>query len=559
MNEKDSIIDEGSIILSYTFKYEENIIQDIKNKEGKNKVFSKMPKIGNLLSYADRILDESIEYNYPQLENKEIVLRIDNDFFPLHISYAKIAFFQNNMAILYFKIDLKKLTLLTLYKINRALTQFYMKEKNEDVSLYFGSKKIQGIKIQLSDFQQDLEKNCQKLKEYETIKNSIDIEVERFTTVYKNNYFKINKYMDSINNRPMIRIDIIKNNAFTKQLLTKYYPIYSPYQEDSKKAYPLSDIKIDGFSGRVGIIEGEKQLLEEVQQCQNKEKRHYCYFENQLRLVEKKANEENKIEFIHYDTFITSLILKFVAVNDRVKLYDNFNPTATSNLHSYITLVSNDINLKKVYEENFVNFEPLLNMKKHHGQTIIKPDFFKIYQSQADILTIGNAHSIVHILDKESKHIKNNKETIHYYIYIYTVLQRNFMLNIINSSIVNINKIGESNASIFDIKHNYKHLSDTIDKYNTFLTNYNFEVLSNSPSVNGSYEFFRKCNEVSKLASQWSTISYKLGNWKNILSIILQKHPGYFLFILGLAGIGIKIFNRILDIVLDIVFNFFTI
>ena len=185
-----------------------------------------------------------------------------------------------------------------------------------------------------------------------------------------------------------------------------------------------------------------------------------------------------------------------------------------------------------------------LNSKASKGDKITKSDFFEVYQSQADMFTLGNSHSIVHILDKKAKDIKNNKETTHFYTYLLTTVQRNFILNIINSSIVNINNLGEKTSSISDVKHTFLQLLNTMDKFNTFLTNYNFKVISNSSSVDNSYNFFRECNEVDKLTSQWTAISFKINNWKKILSHILQKRPVYLFGLLALAGVLLKVFNQ---------------
>ena len=368
--------------------------------------------------------------------------------------------------------------------------------------------------------------------------NSTEKSISKYTDIFTDKSIKLAKFES--NGEFIIKITPLMINEFTQTILDYYYPIYTPYISDEIKEYPLSSEKVDDLRGRVGIIEKEKEQIR-CQDC----KRHYLYFEKQLELVNKKKEQENKFEFVHYDTFITSLILKYVAVNTRLKYYDNFNPISTSYINSYITLVCDGI--ADEYKNNFILFEPLLNSKGSKGENITNSDFFNVYQSQADMFTLGNSHSIVHILDKRAKDIKNNKETTHFYTYMLTTVQRNFILNIISSSIVNINNIDNKTASVSDIWHTFKQLSNTLDKFNMFLTNYNFKVISNNSSVDNSYNFFRECNEVDKLTSQWSSISSKMNDWKSILSHILQKRPVYLFVLFAMIGIIIKTFNHITD------------
>jgi hypothetical protein len=532
---------DGSIILSYSFIYDEESVP----------TGGDLPKVENLLSYADRVFEKNRIYKYENLKDnyfEDIVLRVEGrkfETFKLRVEDVNILFFQDNIAILYIKITPSTKDLKSLYKINRALTQFYTKQKSNDAFIYFGKEKFEDIKISLQQFQEHLGeflqnekiKNANRQLCEDMLKATKNV-VSTYQEVFKHKSLQLATYL-SKEREEMIKIELLEINEFTQMLLDTYYPTYTPYISQDKKEYPLSGEKIDDFSGRVGIVEEEREALEKQES-----QRHYLYFENQLKLVNKSA-KEGKYEFVHYDTFITSFILKYVAVNSRLKYYDNFNPLSTSYINSYITLVCEGI--EDEYENNFISFEPLVNSKASKGKKITNSDFFNTYQSQADMFTIGNSHSIVHILDKNVENLKNNKETTHFYTYLLTTTQRNFILNIISTSIVNINNIGDQKVSLKDTIHNFQQLTKTLDKYNTFLTNYNFKIISNSSSVDNSYNFFRKCNEVDKLTSQWSAISFKMKDWKSILSHILHKKPLYLFGIMMIALALLNVFNHIIN------------
>ena len=167
-------------------------------------------------------------------------------------------------------------------------------------------------------------------------------------------------------------------------------------------------------------------------------------FENQQKI----AQEKVIFNFIHCDTFISSMVMPYLKKNNGTLYYDNFNPIATNYVNSYITLTCDSETLNDEYENNFVSFEPLVSSKTSKGSKITQADFFDIYQSQADMFTLGNSRNIVHILDTKAKGIKGNKEHDHFYVYLLTSVQKTFMLNIINSSIV---QNQDNKASMFKI------------------------------------------------------------------------------------------------------------
>ena len=561
MSAEVKIID-GSIILSYSFIYDESKVEE--NAD--------LPKIENLLSYADRIFEQTKVYEFDKECNayfKDIVLRIEGKKFvtyKLRIDYVKTLFFHDNIAVLYMKIIPATKDLKDLYNINRALTQFYSKQKSNESYIYFGKKTLDEIKIPLDEFEKFVddfvktkntgEKFQQKdIKFCEEILEASKKEIKNYEEILSTKALKLAKYTDKDTKKLMIKVTPILLNGFTQVLLDRYYPVYTPYKSQEQRDYPYSGENHDGFKGQVGPLEKEKTSIENqnknmFKSIKEEYNRHYLYYENQYKLVNQRYDDESIFEFIHYDTFITSLILKFVKQNKRLMYYDNFNPISTNYINSYITLVCD--NLDGEYENNFLSFEPLLNSKASKGKKITNSDFFHIYQSQVDIFTLGNSHSILHLIDKDAKDIKNNKETTHFYTYMLTTIQRNFILNIITSSIVNINNIENSTINM---KDSYKQLSSTLNKYNMFLTNYNFKIISNSASVDNSYNFFRKCNEVDKLAAQWSSISFKLKDFKSIISHILYKSPKKLALFILIFIVGFNLFNRLVNAFLDCVLN----
>ena len=153
MGDSVKIVD-GSIILSYSFIYDEESISKV----------STLPKIENLLSYADRIFEKNRIYKYDNIKNsyfEDVVLRIDGakyQTYKLRIEDINILFFQNNTAILYIKIKPSNKDLTSLYKINRALTQFYAKQKSGNTSIYFGKEELSEIKISQEKFKEHITK-----------------------------------------------------------------------------------------------------------------------------------------------------------------------------------------------------------------------------------------------------------------------------------------------------------------------------------------------------------------------------------------------------------------
>ncbi len=541
----DINIEDGSIILSYSFIYDEDTVKKINVDE------NELPKIENLLSYTDRLFANNKIKKY---DKETVFLYFKETIYKLKIDDMNILFFENKIAILYIKLLSKDFSnLKKLYNINKALTNFYTKKN--DSYLYIGEENPSEIKLPIKEFETKIQGMQEEkiidapcsdiitaLKETEILKNKV---------IYENDAIKIKKIQND--NELKIYTTIKKYNKFTKTFSEGHHLFYNPHDED-KKAYPINDA-YKKFKGRVGFSCDEQNKITE----QNKEfdldkecNRHYLYFDNQKILTEKKRKKEHIFDFIHYDTFITSLIMEYVKPNEGFQYYDTFNPGATSYINSYITLKCDSEVINKEYTNNFVSFEPILSSKTSKGKKITNPDFFNIYQSQADIFTIGNSHNIVHIIDKDvDSNMKTNKEKDHFFVYLLTSMQRSFILNIINSSIVNINNLEKNNFNPSKIRKTYQKLSDALDDYNSYLTNVNFKVISNNSSVDSSYSFFRKCNEIDKLTSQWDIVSLKFNGWKSILSHVLNKHPTIFILTIVTFGLVIKLANTGVNALLE--------
>lgn len=534
-------IESGSIILSYSFIYDPQKIQD-------DDCSNELPKIENLLSYADRIYEKNRLYDFNILDNKkskEVFLKIENknsanlSLYKLKIEYVKILFFQDNIATLYLKVIPNTKSLQDYYEINRALTQFYAKQKGYEAYIYAGEQSKLEIKISEQEFIEllqvkEVEKDSQKYID------ALDKEVPNGRVIFEDKSVVLKK--TKIKEEPYIIVKPLQIKGLTKIIVKKYYPNYIPDEDESIKSINHE------YPERIALTKKEKAKFKNEKLVP----RHYFEFKDQIDSVNSKYQKYNSYEFLHYDTFITSFIIKFVAENTGFKYYDNFNPIATNYINSYITIECN--NLDEEYKNNFVLFEPLINSKISQGKQIVQTDFFHVYQSQSDTFTIGNSHAILHLLDKNSKNIKTNKEETHFHIYMLTSVQRNFILNIINTSIVNISGFDKKDFTLKNLYHTFHYLVDTVDKYNTFLTDYNFQVISNSSSVDNSYSFFRKCNEVDKLASQWNSISFKVKDWKSILEHILQKRPSLFFLAILIAGVGLKTLNSIIDYIWHFIF-----
>jgi len=532
MSTNINIEDGGSMILSYNFIYNESIFKEMKINE------NRLPKIENLLSYTDRLFTNNKIIKY---DKQLIFLYVKGSLYKLKIDDMNILFFENKIAILYIKLSSKDFSdIQKLYKINKALTNFYTKKN--DSYVYIGKNDPLLIKLPIEKFKTQI-KNIDR--EYsDTIIKALENKIPENKIVFDDEYIQIK----SIQNEKEIIVHacIKKYNKFTETFSLENYSLYNPHNKD-KRDYPFSDEHKE-FKGRVGFSKDEQEKIIK----QNKEfdldntyNRHYMYFEQQKKLVNNKKEKEHIFNFIHYDTFITSLILEYIDTNESFQYYDTFNPRATSYINNYISLTCNSNVINKEYEKNFISFEPLISSKTIKGGKITNPDFFNIYQSQADIFTIGNSHNIVHIIDKNASNgVQNNKEKDHFFVYLLTCMQRSFILNIINSSIVNINNLEHGKLNLKEIRKTYSKLSKALNNYNNYLTNVNFHVISNSSSVDSSYSFFRKCNEIDKLTSQWNIVSKKFHDWKSILSHVLSKHPVISFLTIITFGLIIKLINN---------------
>ena len=520
-------IEYGSIILSYSFIY---------NQEKVKKCKDTLPKVENLLSYVDSLFKNNKIHKY---DKQKVYLYQNEKIYTLSIEKMEIIFFEDSVdiATLYIKLVPDNVDLKELYHINRALSRFYSKEA-KDRFIYLGSDP-RNIKLSLEEFKS----NIQELIELDetlvqTLLESIETkEIPKNKIIFKDENIELKKIVTS--NGVSLDFKTIKESKFTKAFCKLNYTFYNPHETKIKKkcCYPFNGDN-QGFPGRVGFDKDEYQeICSNNSVCDQEHNRNYLYFNKQKEIAQKLRKEQGIYEFIHYDTFITSLITEYVKPNEGFMYYDTFNPTGTSYINSYITLSCDSKTLNDEYDKNFISFEPLISSKVVVGNTIKRDDFFKTYQSQADMFTLGNSHNIVHIVDTKAKDIISRKENVHFYVYLLTVVQRNFILNIITSSIINIKDVETKNIRIKDIFHSYKKLSATLDNFNTFLTNYNFKVISNSSSVDNSYEFFRECNEIDKLSSQWGTVSSKFKDWKSVLAHILRRNPALLfggVFIIGL-------------------------
>jgi len=488
-------IDENnSIILSYHFLYDNTIVmKGIKDKT----IINNNLEYENLLNYVDRLYSKNKIFEFKNISGNKLFI-LNNKYKLLHelkIIKIYIQFFSNNIAFLNIELNSNEKDISRLYDINKRLTSFYTKK------------------------------------------------VETYITIGDDNLHKIDK-------------KCVKNN------LKDYVNLYNPDINKKPNDYPFSNNNdLKHFKGRVGPSSEEKYCITiDNDNILNDNyhfniNRHYLYFENHIKLIKKEKKEHKKIYYINYNTFITSLIIKYVKPNDGVLFYDNFNPIATNYINSYITLSCDSDIFKDEYNNNFISFEPLLSSKTNKGKYLFNIDYFNIYQSQTDIFTIGNSHNIVNILDKNIDiNIKNNKKSMHFYTYQLSQLQRVSILRIINASILNIENI-VGNISIIDrIKKSWKSFkmtNKTISDYSNFLTNINFSIISNSSSIDNSYQFFRKCNEVNLLTSQWNNISFKLKDSKSILLYVLGKYAIFAIISLILLSIYSKdIINYIETLVL---------
>jgi len=563
-------IDKCSIILTYSFLYDECVVK----KAAEDKKIKNLPKVENLLNYVDKLFEKNRAITL--LDTKKNIYLYAGIIYELKLEKAEIYFFDNNIAFLYLKLTPLTEDLQSLYHINKALTTFYTKKSDDYI--YLGVKDPSSLNLEKKEFLEivnAIKVNTKEDKILKDKKNEIleefHKEHELFNEYYSDNYISLKE----IENERLL-VEISMENEFTKAFYKIYiaknkkYELYSPHEKNDDSFdenqeeifkdrasyckniftrafykifiaknnescyphetphYPFDKSREKTFKDRVGYCKKEfkniNQQNEEFTQ-ENIGNRHYLYFENQQKLAE----DTEKFDFIHCDTFISSMVMKYLKKNDGTLYYDNFNPIATNYVNSYITLICDAEIINDEYKKNFVSFEPLISSKTNKGSKITQSDFFHIYQSQADIFTLGNSRNILHILDKKAKLMKSNKEHDHLFVYLLTSVQKIFLLNIINSSIV-------QNQKLNTIKI-YSWLSKAKDNYNRFLTNYNFKVISNNSSVDSSYHFFRKCNRVDELSSQWNDVSFTFDDSKSILGHIIKLHPVLTIFITIIVSI----------------------
>ena len=524
---KEMKIDTGTTInLSYNFLYEEESVFDgVKDGSIKDSDL----KYENLLNYVDRLYKKNKIFHYDNVDGKKLYLYDKKKFksYELIIKDIYILFFENNMAFLNLKLKYMGEDLEELYKINKSLTNFYTKIDQTFVAV--GDKNHNIINMSSEEYENGI-------KKYENIPPETNEEKPLLKT------FKIDK-----------------NSKIYSAFIKTYSPVV-------KKDYPFANEdasdELKSFQDRVGPTKVDKNIihLQNEEDYEGEVNEHYLYFQNQQKLNKKIKKEEKQLRYIDYDTFITSLIIKYVKPNNGVLFYDNFNPIATNYINSYITISCDSSMIKEAVNDNFLSFEPLISSKPLKGKCITNPDYFNIFQSQSDMFTIGNSHNIVHILDNcieknTLKSIKDRKASAHFYTYQLSQLQRSSILRIINASILNVNDIVQERTlyrKIIDSYKTYRMINKSVEDYAKYLTNINFSIISNSSSMDNSYQFFRKCNEVGMLNDQWGKVSLKLKDSKTIIGFILNENmPLLIIFTLG--GILLTFHNEIMQMLNELI------
>jgi len=557
MNENIKIQKDTSIILSYSFLYDDKVVTDEykkykDSKEEIDKVQNTDIKYENLLNYADRLFTKNKIKRYTI--NKESFLNLYSGIgFRLKIEEIYILFFENNIAFLNIKLEYNETNLHNLYTINKALTNFMSRSSQSYINI--SASNPFSMTIDKSSFIQETEK-FYKLK----TRDSNDREYAKSLLLkMEDGKFYKDDNLNIANTGDSISFKAFNNCEFTRYIFKQFFKdnkkcnFYDPHKDDTKIAdYPFDKDYEPEFEHRVGPGEDEKDNIhKENNAALEGSNRHYKYFENQNFISGE--GKEKVFDFIHFDTFITSLIVKYVKPNDGVLFYDNFNPIATNYINSYITLSCDSNILDSEVENNFLSFEPLISSKTNKGRKIVQADYFEMYQSQSDMFTIGNSHNIVHIIDNSLDKdvldsMLDNKKTKHFYIYQLSQLQRASILRIINASILNLDDIvgqtGFFKKVVNSIK-SFKMIKKSVDDYTKFLTNINFSIISNSSSMDNSYQFFRKCNEVGKLTDQWGKVSSKLSGSKKVITYIL----GEFSFAIAIVTILIFFGSDILKYV----------
>ena len=520
--DKFNIIQEGtSLILSYNFLYEE---ESLKEGFADKTIIDNNLIYENLLNYIDRLYEKNKIFYFEEVKGKNLYLYENGKvlFNQLKIEDIYILFFENNMAFLNIKLEYNGKDLEELYKINKHLTTFYTKA-DSNFFIAIGDENFDQLTMPIEDFKKYLSTKDEKYlieftKEKEELFNS-----EKFTLENKAYNYKIIKKANIVSINLDEKIDLYKD----------FLEFYSP---EKNKDYPFDKKVLADFKNRVGPTQNEKTciMIENEKDDFSNVNQHYLYFENQEKITEQRR-KNYKLRYIDYNTFITSLILKYIKPNDGVLFYDNFNFISTNYINSYITLSCESEMINNSVENNFLSFEPLISSKVKRGTKITSPDFFKTYQSQADMFTIGNSHNIVHILDDSiDKSIMNRKVNDHFYTYQLSQLQRNSILRIITTSILNINDIASGNSFFSRLYNSWKTfnmISNSVKNFTKYLTNINFSVISNSSSMDNSYQFFRECNEVNLLTSQWGSVSFKLKDSKTVINFILTENRSFFLII----------------------------
>jgi len=519
---KCTIIQEGtSIILSYNFLYDE---ESVNKGFEKGEIIKNDLHYENLLNYVDRLYEKNKIFYYKDVRGKKLYIynKKDKKFYWVAIEDIYILFFDNNMAFLNLKLEYEGSSLEELYSINKHLTTFYTKA-DDQIYVAVGDDNFNQLNMDIERF----EKECNDLIQDKNNLENLLKEVQK----NKQELFESNgksKKNEKLNFKIIKNANLVILNDDIGRGIDEIYIKFEP--DISKNPIPFSDEELlQEYKDRVGPTIKEKKEIEQ----QNREEdfseinQNYLYFENQQALTKKIKKEQNRLRYINYNTFISSLIMKYVKPNNGVFFYDNFNFIATNYINSYITLSCHSSLIDEAVENNFLYFEALISSKIKRGKKIVQADYFKIFQSQADIFTIGNSHNIVHILDDSlNKAIKNRKKSDHFYTYQLSQLQRNSILKIITASILNINKIAENELfrdKIINIYKTYFMINNSIDNFKKFLTNINFSTISNSASMDSSYKFFRECNDVEKLVSQWGTISFKLKDSRTTIEFIINE------------------------------------
>ena len=304
--------------------------------------------------------------------------------------------------------------------------------------------------------------------------------------------------------------------------------------------------KSDFDESRIGLLKNEEK---EIKECleKNPEILHYKSINEIINKI------TNKILKVHYDTFLTGFFIDYVKTNKSFNYYDNFNPLGGNFLFLYANFFLSKEELKKEYEEKFVNYEPFLSNLPYKG--FIKNIPYKIIQPVSDMVTIGNQNNIINFINKDSNCIDEivgincnttqNKELI---IFLYVLFQNIYLLMLTSMFVVDYNKEKRLLTILKRYIGNVNYIKNAIHKYHFFIVNHNFNSISDNPKFNNLYQFIRNLKEIPIKLSDLKLIVGQYGSFKNIIQNISQNFIIFlfamfiFMFVLKLLSIGADFF-----------------